>query len=168
MTPLANARCAVHHEAPAVVVCTRCGAFACEACAVLTRAPLVCRACEPFLDARPSPWATWSVWLTAFGVAGLFCGPFVPLLNLLVVPAAVLSGPVGLVLAVIERRAINRREAPAAGNGRVGLAIAMGVFHLCVLALGLGVAVWLKYFMGPVVESLSVTASPRPSSVQCR
>jgi hypothetical protein len=136
----------VHHETPALVVCTRCGAFACEACAVLTRAPLVCRAGEPFLDVLPSRRATWSVWLAGGGFVGLFCGPFIPLLSLVVLPLALVAGPVGLVLARVERGAINRGEAPASGAGRVSIATVLGLLHLGVLLVGISLLVLSKTF----------------------
>ncbi len=146
MTPVAGARCAVHQDVPALVICTRCGAFACEACAVLTRAPLVCRKCEPFLDALPSRRATWSVWLAGFGFVGLFCGPFIPLLSLVVLPLALVAGPVGLVLARLERGAITRGEAPASGGGRVSVATILAVLQLGVLFVGISLLALSKTF----------------------
>lgn len=144
MTLPAAARCAVHHDVAALVVCTRCGAFACEACAVLTRAPLVCQVCEPFLDVRPSRRATWSVWLAGGGFAGLFFGPFIPLVGLVVLPLALVAGPVGLVLARVERGAIDRGEAPASGAGRVSVATILGVLHLGVLLIGVSILLTLS------------------------
>ncbi len=113
---------------------------------MLTRAPLVCRVCEPFLDVPPSRRATWSVWLAGFGVVGLFCGPFIPLLSLVVLPLALVAGPVGLVLARLERGAITRGEAPASGTGRVSVATILGVLQLGVVFVGISVLALTKTF----------------------
>lgn len=113
---------------------------------MLTRAPLVCRACEPFLDVPPSRRAMWSVWLAGFGFVGLLCGPFIPLLSLGVLPLALVAGPVGLVLARLERGAITRGEAPASGTGRVSVATIFGVLQLGVLLVGISLLVLSKAF----------------------
>ncbi len=94
----------------------------------------------------PSRRATWSVWLAGGGFVGLFCGPFIPLLSLVVLPLALVAGPVGLVLARVERGAINRGEAPASGAGRVSIATVLGLLHLGVLLVGISLLVLSKTF----------------------
>lgn len=100
------------------------------------RLPPLCLACERVVEAAPSSRSNWSVGLAAFSLVGLCCAPFVPVLSLALTPAAMLAGPLGVGLALVERAAIARGEAPRRGRARTTVALFLGALFLGLLLLG--------------------------------
>jgi len=120
----AGARCARHPDVGAVLICTRCGSFACEACVATQRDPnaapsTICVSCAgPWgLFAGASWWAIAAV-LCAFG--GLGCG---------------ITAPFGLVLGVVDLVRIQAKQAPPGGRTLDLLAIGIGLVAIVIWVL---------------------------------
>ena len=112
--------CALHADDQACEDCIRCGAFACERCRRVIDGDVLCRLCAARKSNRPpSPQAKTALALAWLGFVG------------------VLPGLVGGVLGWTERRRIARGDAPASGLGYAELARSLGIFYLCVLAVGM-------------------------------
>jgi hypothetical protein len=110
--------CAAHPDADAVLVCDRCGSFACTACVGPEGPKRLCKPCHKAWVAAPaSRRARVSLFLATAGFVG-----FVP-------------GVVGLVLAKRELAAIARLDAPLAGEDTARMAKSLGWFHVFMLTM---------------------------------
>lgn len=135
-----SARCSTHAEAEALVACGRCGRFLCEACvaAPIPDLPALgthCPECAAKLGASPSRRARWSLGLGVFAFTGTLGGACIPVLNLVLLPAALLSGPLALGLSLAELAAIRRGDAPPRGERPARLARWLALAHLGLVAL---------------------------------
>jgi hypothetical protein len=152
-SPLSGAACARHPAAPAVEVCTRCGAFACAACTDYVDAfTPVCAPCAALLArGRPSWRSRLGVWACALGLLGMLVGLWAPgRLGLLCWLAFGPTGLVGLGLSLFELRRLRRAEAPPGLARLPRLGRALGVAHLAlVVLLGLAFVGFLVVRGGP-------------------
>jgi hypothetical protein len=112
-----------HADATALIACDRCGSFTCEACSSASK-----RFCKPclalYVKSPPSRRANTALLLATIGFIGFF------------------PGVIGLVLATQELKAIERFEAPLAGEGPASLARGLGFFHVGMLLLLVAGAVY--------------------------
>lgn len=143
-----SARCASHPDVDAAVACGRCGRFLCEACVArpvpdLPPTGILCHACAAVLGAPPSRRASWAFGLSLFALGGTLVFPCVPILAVVLWPAAVFAGPIALALALGELAAVRRGEAPSRGERtarsarNIALAQLVLVVALVVLAFAL-------------------------------
>jgi len=105
------ARCAVHPDVAARVLCERCGSYACDACTVWRPDGALCAPCS-----RRAPLGLHGSWL-AIGAAvlsfiGLGCAPF---------------GPAAMVLAAVDLVRIQMGAAPKGGWKLDALGLALGL-----------------------------------------
>lgn len=106
--PLAVPRgavCAIHHEAPAVATCVRCGGFACADCTKLVSGRTVCAACfaRPEVDYlgefERKMWGKRDGYIWWFGLVGsLATGAVLALTVVAAVAGDFVSGVVALVI----------------------------------------------------------------------
>ncbi|MCU0696179.1 MAG: hypothetical protein MUC96_06610 [Myxococcaceae bacterium] len=113
-----GATCPVHVAVPAVEVCERCGRFVCGECLQFAQDGVaLCTACF----AKPHGRSTRSGLALALVLAG--CLGCVPLT------------PIGIALAWLELRAIERGEAAAASKAGAQWALGLGLMQLAAGAL---------------------------------
>ena len=118
MAVATGATCPVHVAVPAVEVCERCGRFVCGDCLQFARDGMaLCTACF----ATPHGRSTRSAIALGLVLAGFVgCAPL---------------GLVGVILAWVELRAIERGEAAAASTARLRWALGLGLAQLAAGAL---------------------------------
>ena len=106
-------KCAVHAEVDARSVCSRCGAFVCEACERVFEGVTTCAACVEREDNRPP--SREAVVAIVFAV---------------LVPVGLIPGLIGGVLGWRELVRIRRGQAPRSGEGYARLAVGLGALAL--------------------------------------
>ena len=87
------------------------------------------------VGAAPSRRARWSLGLGLFALAGTLVGGCLPVVHFVVLPAALASGPVALVLALTELAAIRRGDAPLRGERPARQARWLALVHLTCVAV---------------------------------
>lgn len=91
----------------------------------------MCRAeCAAKLGAPPSRRAKWSFGLSVFALVGTFAGCLIPVIHFVVLPTALVAGPVALVLSLSELAAIRRGEAPIRGERAARQARTLALLHV--------------------------------------
>ncbi|MBX7115295.1 MAG: hypothetical protein K1X64_13280 [Myxococcaceae bacterium] len=111
------AQCALHADVDALGTCDRCGRFACGVCLQPRTTERFCPECAERMELR----------LAASGRAQLTL-----VLSLMSLNCLVFLVPIALTLALIERQAIARGEAPEGGRSWINASLA-----LCAVATGL-------------------------------
>ena len=116
-TPVAPASvgfCAAH-SARTASACVRCGDYVCAACRVWVRERPHCVPCRDRVGTRPSRRAHLALLMASLGMCG-------------VLPALVGGG-----MAIAELRAIQRGEAPPAGEALAVLSLNLAAFYGVIL-----------------------------------
>lgn len=126
------ARCTLHPEQVSAAPCRRCGGLTCVSCLALSGARGWCRTCEEY--SRLGSASRRAVASGVLGGVGL-CLAFVP-------------GLVGLALAYVELRSIERGDTPRAGREWARAGVVLGWMNVgMAVAVGL-VSVWIGLHQG--------------------
>jgi len=120
-----GARCARHPETSATSLCARCGNFSCVACTVQRENDVYCVPCSRRFFGFGGSWT--AVVGAILGFVGIGCPP---------------TGPVAIVLGVIDLVSIGRKRAPSDGWKLDAIAIVAGAVGTALWAY----IVWLHYF----------------------
>lgn len=122
-----GARCGRHPELPAASLCARCGNFACTTCTVEREAGTYCASCSRRFFGLGGSWT--AVVGAILGFVGIGCPP---------------TGPVAIVLGVVDLARIGAKRAPSDGWKLDAIAIVAGAIGTALWAY----IVWL-HFLDP-------------------